>query len=175
MLSGYTPAEEEVLAFVRSLQPSGTSSLVGPASAKSKGAGAIGAVITGGSREEAASRPELVKVSKAITYVLHGQTCSAPNASVALVSILRSIVARDPSRIPELARAVSGSKVNHIGRSPDDINPAKPHLARAVEIAPGWLVGLNIANRTKAEIIRMTCELYGLRMPDDLDVSLPNA
>ena len=35
-------------------------------------------------------------------------------------------------------------------------------------------VGLNIANRTKMSIIRTACEIYSLKMPDDVDVTLPN-
>jgi hypothetical protein len=106
---------------------------------------------------------------------LRGQQCTAANAGLALVEILRHVVAADVGRIPELARAVSGTKVNHIAQSPAEINPAKPELARAVEIAPGWSVGLNISNKTKMGIIRTACELYGLQMPEELDISLPNA
>ena len=55
------------------------------------------------------------------------------------------------------------------------LHQVKPHLARAVEIAPGWSVGLNISNQSKLGIIRTACEVLGLRMSEDLDVRLPNA
>lgn len=75
-------------------------------------------------------------VDRTVPYVLEGEQRTAANASVALVEILSAIVARDPSRILALAQAVSGTKINDIARTPNEINPAKPHLARAVEIAP---------------------------------------
>ena len=123
----------------------------------------------------AAHPKETTATDRTVTYILQGQEYKVANASAALVEILTSIVARDPGRIPELARAVSGTKVNHIARTPAEINPAKPHLARGAEIAPDWLVGLNIANRTKMSIIRTACEIYGLKMPDDINVILPNS
>jgi len=89
--------------------------------------------------------------------------------------ILRAVLAGREGKLPELAHAVSGTKINHIGRSPQEINPAKPHLASAVEIAPGWSIGLNISNKTKMGIIRTTCDILSLRMPEDVDVRLPNA
>lgn len=177
-LCGYKPAAAEVIAFLRTLVPS----IVGrepaladrpafdarvksePSPASSNATKAMPAPI-----EKDASSTD-----RAVTYVLHGQEHKVANASIALVDILSAIVARDPGLIPELARSVSGTKVNHIARTPAQINPAKPHLARAAEIAPDWLVGLNIANRTKMGIIRTACEIYGLKMPDDVDVTLPN-
>ena len=112
---------------------------------------------------------------RSVTYTLHGQALTAPNASVALVEIVRAIVVGNEEKLAELARAVSGTKINYSGRSPQEINPAKPHLARAVEIAPGWSVGLNTSNKTKMGIIRAACEVFCLRIPDDLEVHLPNA
>lgn len=55
-----------------------------------------------------------------------------------------------------------------------EINPDRPHLARGTEIAPDWLVGLNIANPTKLGIIRTACRIWGLKIADDVDVPLPN-
>lgn len=173
-LCGYKPAQDEVLAFLRGLRPTEdvvpTSSIAGIARKADQP----------GPPSRAPSNPSAIAAKAAasdrsVTYTIYGENCSVPNASVALVEILRAIVARDPSRIPELAAAVSGTKINHIGRTPEDINPAKSHLARAAEISPGWSVGLNISNRTKMGIIRTACELYGVRMPGELEVALPNA
>lgn len=178
-LCGYKPAAAEVIAFLKTLTPG---SSVGreqqPTSQSSlnvrEQTHQIGALAT---KPKEAPKPfpkEASAADRSITYFLLGQECKAPNASVALVEILSAIVARDRSRIPELARAVSGTKVNHIARTPAEINPAKPHLARGAEIAPDWLVGLNIANRTKMSIIRTACEIYRLKMPDDVYVTMPN-
>jgi hypothetical protein len=77
--------------------------------------------------------------------------------------------------VPDLAAAVKGRTRNPIARSVAEINPARPDLARAAEFSAGWLIGLNIANRDKMAIIRTACTLFGVRIPEDLEITLPNA
>lgn len=177
-LCGYKPAAAEVIAFLRILTPGSVGReqpLVIQSALDVRVDSTQSAALAGTSKAVLVPIPkEATATDRSVTYVLHGQEQKVPNASIALVDILSAIVARDPGRIPELARAVSGTKVNHIAQTPAEINPARPHLARAAEIAPDWLVGLNIANRTKMGIIRTACEIYGLKMPDDIDVTLPN-
>lgn len=110
-----------------------------------------------------------------IDYTLFGERCSAPNASRALVDILRVIVARDLTRIEALSEKVRSRGRSHIARTPQEINPKRPDLARGEEIATGWLVGLTISNRDKAMIIRTACEIFSLECPRDVDLTLPNA
>lgn len=61
-----------------------------------------------------------------------------------------------------------------VARTPEEIYPSRPHAARAEEISPGWLVGLNIDNRDKLMIIQEACDLYRIAVPDELEISLPN-
>jgi predicted type IV restriction endonuclease len=75
----------------------------------------------------------------------------------------------------DVAAAVRGKSRNHIARTPAEIYPARPDLARAAEIAPGWMVGLNIANREKMRIIREACKATGLQFGSDVVIDLPNA
>ncbi len=112
---------------------------------------------------------------RAVSYRLFGETRSASNANTAFVDILKTLSARHPTKMPELAVAVQGRSRNHIARSPAEIYPARPDLARASEIAPGWLVGLNIANREKLSIIRTACDVFGCAFGSDVVLDLPNA
>lgn len=174
-LCGYKPAQDEVVRFLRRLRPVVDSDLqytVAPTPLSSSKQPLDRAPPSLGPAHPPA---RAVTTDKQVTYALFGQSRTAPNASVALVEILRALVVGHEEKLPELARAVAGTKINHIGRSPREINPAKPHLARAIEIAPGWSVGLNISNQTKLGIIRTACECLRLRMPEDVDVQLPNA
>ncbi len=173
-LCGYKPANDEVLRFLRALRPEVP--INKPVTKESSKSALQESTLLEPDADTNLAPPAsaVTSSSKAITYVLYGQQCTAANASVALVEILRALVADHEERIPEIASAVSGTKINHIGRSPAEINPAKPHQARAVEIAPGWSVGLNISNKTKMGIIRTTCDILSVRMPDELDVTLPN-
>jgi predicted type IV restriction endonuclease len=177
-LCGYKPAAAEVIAFLRTLAPSSVGHTSQPVHKSANEVNVpskqLAATVETSKATSAPTKGQATSTDRAVAYVLDGREYKVPNASVALVDILSAIVARDVGRIPELARAVSGTKVNHIARTPAEINPAKPHLARAAEIAPDWLVGLNIANRTKMSILRTACEIYGLTMPDDLAVTLPN-
>jgi hypothetical protein len=113
--------------------------------------------------------------SRGVMYRLFGEEHIAANGNDALVRTLEALCSRDPGKIPALAKAVEGRSRNHIAQSASEIYPARPDLARAAEFHPGWFVGLNIANREKMGIIRTACDVYGLTMPGDIEVSLPNA
>jgi hypothetical protein len=106
---------------------------------------------------------------------LFGKSQVAENANIALVEILRDLSARNPHKIESLALAVRGSSRNHIARTVEEIYPARPDLARAVEFAPGWLVGLNIANREKLSIIRTACDVFEVKYGLEVKIDMPNA
>lgn len=164
-MCGYKPDANAVLAYLRTLKAAAQ-----PASSRS--ATSTPAVGSAPASEPALPDPA---VDRSVAFRLLGKDYSCANASLALVEILRVLASRDPSRVPALADAVRTRKRNPVAQTPAEINPGRPDLARAAEFAPGWLVGLNIANREKMTIIRAAAEVFGLRLPDDLEVSLPNA
>ncbi len=110
----------------------------------------------------------------ALEYTIFGQKRTAASASAALVDILRTILARDPAKIVLLSDRVTTRTRRHVARTPEEIYPSRPHFARAEQISAGWLVGLNIDNRDKQMIIQEACDLYGIRVPEELDLTLPN-
>ena len=166
-LCGYKPARNDVLGFLRGMTI-GTIPETKGRKPRALPDGAARPVVT---EVQLATEP----APREIAFTLFGRMITSPNASVALVEILRIITARDLSRIAELADAVRTERLNHIAQSASEINPLRPDLARAAEFAPGWLVGLNIANRQKMMIIRSAAATYDVAMPGDLDVLLPNA
>ena len=169
-LSGYAPSGADALAFLQTLTPSGT------AQPTTKNKAPPAASQASPPPEEASSHPQAAApTDRSISYMIFGEQRHAPNASVALVDVLRSIAKRDPAKLAEVSAEVKTPKRSHIARSPQEINPGRPDLARAAEIAPGWLVGLNIANRDKMMIIRTACRIYGIATPAELDIALPNA
>ena len=111
---------------------------------------------------------------RSVTYRVLGKEQTSANGSDALVRILGMLCARDPARLPDLATAAEGRSRRHIGRSASEIYPDRPDLTVA-EFHPGWFVGLNVANREKMRLIRAACTVYGLTMPGDVSISLPNA
>ncbi len=166
-LCGFRPPDKAVAEFLAGLtQPSIAPPLRAQPQPKSSSAPTSGA-----------PRPLPVPMAvtgKDLNYVVFGEQRTAPSAASAFLDILRTVVRRDPGKLPELAEAARGRSRNHIARSVEEIYPARPDLARAAEIAPGWLVGLNIANREKARIIRATLDVFGLSNSRDVKVEFPN-
>ncbi|MCP3733125.1 hypothetical protein M9978_22210 [Sphingomonas sp. MG17] len=158
-LSGYRPNAGEAEAFLDALKPARP--------AAEPRATAPATVLPSPSAPAQAT-------DRTVHYTLFDQAFESPNASRALVDILRALAARDPSRIGDLADAVRTSRMAHVGRSLAEINPRKPEIARAVEFSPGWMVGLNIDNRTKMMIVRAASDVWRLNMPRDLDITMPN-
>jgi len=169
-LSGYAPSGADALAFLQTLQPTGMLLPSPPEKQKPASAPADQPSVPVVSIKEPA-----VPLDRSVTYRLFGQECQAPNASVALTQVLAEIAKKDPSKLALVSDEVRTAKRNHIARTPLEINPGRPDLARAAEIAPGWLVGLNIANRDKLMIIRAACKVYRISIPADLSIVLPNA
>ena len=179
-LCGFKPSLSDVAAFLAQLVP-GSSMIMSPRptrgapkepapqSARIDSAEALDGDLLAPPPE---SQP---KADRAVTARIFGQQRSYPTASLALVDVLRAVASRNPDRIAELSTRVRGRTRNLIARTPNEINPLRPDLARAAEFSSGWLVGLNISNREKMAIIRAACEVVGVSMPDDIDIDLPNA
>ena len=172
-LCGFRPAASEAAAFLQRLRSTGPVLPAAPAPPP-KPAGQP-AVAAGTTLSVGSPPPAPPGDDRSIRYTLLGQHLTAPNASVALVEILRVLVARDPLRIEPLSAALQRRSRNLIGRSAEEINPGRPDIARPVAIGHGWMVGLTIANRDKMAILRAAADIYRLRMPEDLDIALPNA
>ena len=170
-MCGFKPGRSDVLAFLNSLQMSrGIVGQQGKETRPSNG------------RRTAADESAVVAPSEAatpadrsVTFSLFGRQHSCPTASVALVEILGELARREPETVAALADAVRGRRRSLIARTSTEINPQRPDLARASEFAPGWLIGLNTSNREKMAIIRSAVNLFRLRVPEDLDLTLPNS
>ncbi|MBX3447299.1 MAG: hypothetical protein KF765_11145 [Parvibaculaceae bacterium] len=169
-ISGYRPTSAEVTAFLLSLSPQHATESHRYSAAKVSVSDQIDLSHEIRQRSTADKTRE-----RDIKYELFGQRFSAANASSAMVEILTTIAQRYPERLEAIAIAVRGKSRNHIARSVTEIYPARPDLARAVEFAPGWLVGLNIANREKRRIIQEACKVVGIRFGVEIKIDFPNA
>ena len=113
---------------------------------------------------------------RSVKYSLLGQAKSAPNATEALIDILRTLDARIPNFLATLAPLVRGTSRNHIATSRTEVYPQKPELLEyTTELRPGWWLGTNIANREKMRIIAKACEVANLTLGRDVVISLVNA
>ncbi|RNJ50934.1 hypothetical protein D1O30_16435 [Methylocystis hirsuta] len=109
-------------------------------------------------------------------YILEGEDCVASDATEAMIAILCRLAENDPAFFESLATRVRGRTRNHLARSRVDVYPDRPDLARYVkQLAPGWFIGCNIANREKKKILRTACTLAGLTFGRDLRIKFANA
>ena len=167
-LSGYRPTSAEVSVFLRSLKPygQGSSPVVDTQKRVSP---------RRGEQPRGNSPTKIYSPSRGQEYVIFGNRHTARNASTAFIDILSAVAKRHPEKLEEMSTAVRGRSRNHIARTVAEIYPARPDLARAVEFAPGWLVGLNIANREKLRILKEVCRVTDLHFGSDIIIELPNA
>jgi hypothetical protein len=167
---GFKPDAQEVLAFLRSNPPGRAGASVHPANGASKPPLATQPVAAAATETSHHSAPG----SRDIAWRVLGTTGVSPTAAAALVDVLRAIVATDPTLIPELSKSARTRGRSLIDRTPELINPARPDLARAVEISPGWLVGLNLSNADKWRVLMAACATYNFIISKDVVVTFPN-
>jgi hypothetical protein len=176
-LCGFRPGRPDVLGFLTRLRAQAEQQP--PAQRRQRSPNAIvgdAPVVPQAEADlEAPADPGSTVSDRTITYSIFGQRRTCATASLALIDVLRALAERDPLKVEELAAAVKGRSRSLIARSVTEINPARPDLARAVEFIPGWLVGLNTSNREKMAIVRTAARVFGVQMPEELDLSLPNA
>lgn len=182
-MCGFRPSTAEVLSYLRELTQSSSIFAIEGARLHNSRNNAEQAlsretrIVASAHVEAPLLRTESPSVRSPIIYYVFGQARSARNAQEAFVDVLRSIAERFPRKIDAIAEAARGRTRNHIARTVEQIYPERQDLARsnAAEILPGWLVGLNVANREKVRIIRSACDATGLRFGSDVRVELPNS
>ena len=108
-------------------------------------------------------------------YELFGQRFRVADGTELLVEVLRHFAEFD-SNFPEAYRATLrplGRVRPYVARSRDALYPGHPDLhAQSAEFAPGWFVGTNESNLKKRDLLRIACDVIGLRWNVDLKVNM---
>jgi hypothetical protein len=106
-------------------------------------------------------------------FRLFGQDFPTRFAKETLVSLLRHFAELEPkfpARFQEAARSIGRSR-RYVGRTPQEVYPMKPGLWKHTEpFAPGWLVGTNENDSKKRELLKLACQIMGLRFGRDVQV-----
>jgi hypothetical protein len=168
----FKPATVDVLVFLRRLQP--TEVTTAPERKVRRTPAPVAEIAAADLQPDPVVPPQPAE-DRSVRFTLFGEPHVCATAAQALVEILGKLASRNPAKVTELAQAVRGRSRSMIARTVAEINPPRPDLARAAEFAPGWLVGLNLSNRDKMAIIRTACAVFGVRIPEDLHIVLPNA
>ncbi len=114
--------------------------------------------------------------SRKVSFQLLGQKYTEPDAISALIFVLRKLAERDFGFLDRFAKQAPGRTRNHIAKTRSEVYPGKPDLqAYSTEIAPGWWLGTNVANRDKDRLVKIACDVSGLQFGKDLIIEFPNA
>lgn len=113
-------------------------------------------------------------VDTGVSFSVFGMEKTARTGKDAFLEVLSILAQRYPDKLESVAHAARGRSRNHIARTVQEIYPNRPDLANAAEFAPGWLVGLNIANREKKRILVAACDALGVSYGTDVFINLPN-
>ncbi|MEP0154041.1 hypothetical protein [Pseudophaeobacter sp.] len=175
-ICGSRPPGGDVEAFLDELSPMEQSKAADSSVAKTAKPSAVPKTTKEKHSSVAFTRPssDTVRVKSELIYFVFGEKRTARSAKELMLDVLREIARKRPDCIEEISVAVSGRSRNHIARTAEEIYPKRPDLARAEEFSPGWLVGLNIANREKLRILKIACSVAGFSFGSDVRAELPN-
>ncbi len=106
--------------------------------------------------------------------VLEGQTYHARAAREVMLRVFSLLNEQDPGFLDRFAARKHGKKRRYIARDKSELYPGQPDLCNtaADEIVPGWWLGTNYSRQSIEKIIRMACEVAGLRFGRDLRIDL---
>lgn len=106
-------------------------------------------------------------------YRLFGQDFPTRFAKETFVGLLRQFAELEPAfpaRFQQAARAIGRTR-RYVGRTPQEVYPMKPGLWMHTEpFAPGWLVGTNESDDKKRQLLKLACQVMGLRFGRDVQV-----
>jgi len=161
-LIGFRPTDEQIEAFL----------LAPEASVQPQQASRLTTIQrTGSSRDLHA-----LSGHRGVSLRFLGQVTNQPDAISALMFLLRKLAERDSQFLRNFAKLAPGRSRNHVSTNRSQVYPGKPELETyTAEIAQGWWLGTNIANREKERLAKIACEVAALRFGEDVVIEFPNA
>ena len=106
-------------------------------------------------------------------YRLFGQDFPTRFAKDTFADLLRQFAELEPAFPARFQQAASriGRSRRYVGRTPQEVYPMKPGLWKHTEsFAPGWLVGTNESDDKKRQLLKLACQVMGLRFGRDVQV-----
>lgn len=126
-------------------------------------------------------KQEKIKVQRQISsqtgYTYKKQNYSARNARDVMINIFKFFAKEDNTFLERFASKPEHSKKRRfLSKNKYDLYPGRPDLAghsnNSVEFLPGWWLGLNYSKTSIEKIIKMACEVRGVKYGSELTVSL---
>lgn len=111
-----------------------------------------------------------------VGFELDGRFVRARSAREVMSKVFAMLAERDGTFLERFAALPKhGRRRRYLARSPEELYPGRADLARdhSQEVQPGWWVGTNVSAARVEKIIRMACDVAGIRYGRDLRVKLP--
>lgn len=106
-------------------------------------------------------------------FTLQGRFVAGRNGREVLVAAFEALADRDQTFLERFAaRPKHGRTRRYLARSPEELYPGRPDLAREffTKLRSGWFVGTNVSHAAIRQIVEMACEVAGLRYGVDVVV-----
>ena len=110
-----------------------------------------------------------------VGYTFEGRFTPCRNGREVLIAVFEALATRDPTFLERFAaRPKHGRTRRHLARSPDELYPGRPDLARehSFKLQSGWHVGTNVSHAQIERIIEMACEVSRVRFGKELIVNV---
>ena len=110
-----------------------------------------------------------------VGYTFEGRFTPCRNGREVLIAVFEALATRDPTFLERFAaRPKHGRTRRYLARSPDELYPGRPDLAReySFKLQSGWHVGTNVSHAQIERIIGMACEVSRVRFGKELIVNV---
>ena len=171
-LSGFKPDLDTVAKFLRENVSLRSSSQAGGPAARTPLAGPPATATV--PRPQLAPPPAL-SPEMAVGFSLEGRTSRCRNGREVLIGVFEALAERDSTFLQRFAaRPKHGRTRRYLARSPEELYPGRPDLARehSAKLKSGWYLGTNVSKAQIERIIEMACEVAPLRFGRELVVSV---
>lgn len=110
-----------------------------------------------------------------IGFSLNGQQYPARSAREVLVSVFETLSSHDTTFLDRFAALPRHGRTRRfLARTPDELYPGRPDLARdhSAKLKSGWYLGTNVSRAAIERIIEMACDVANLQLGRDLIINL---
>lgn len=121
------------------------------------------------------SQPRSTTSLGQIGYSLNGRFVPCKNGREVLVQVFEAFAERDQTFLERFAaRPKHGRTRRYLARTPDELYPGRPDLARnhSSRLRAGWRVGTNVSHAQIERIIEMACEVARIGYGKELVVNV---
>lgn len=109
-----------------------------------------------------------------VGFSLNGFTHKARNGRSVMTQIFQELSKLDPTFLERFDSRPHGKKRRFIARSKNDLYPDRPDLCESASypINNDWWMGVNYSKMSMEKIIKMACEVAGLKFGSDVIIRL---